>query len=75
MEWDNLRYILAIARAKSMADAVLQLKVHQYNLTKQDADIAIRTTNNPPEHLVGRKITRAAIAIYGYKNSFPPITS
>lgn len=169
MEWDNLRYILAIARAKSVAGAARQLKVHhttvfrrlnaleesigvrlferlstgyvltlagedmyqtaveieekiatldrhisgqdrrlkgsirvtttasllkylltpcfadfqreypeieleilesnqQYNLTKRDADIVIRTTNNPPEHLVGRKIAQAAIAIYGSKN-------
>ncbi len=28
MEWDNLRYILAIARAKSVAGAARQLKVH-----------------------------------------------
>ena len=168
MEWDNLRYVLAIARAKSIAGAARQLKVHhttvfrrlnaleenlgvrlferlsggyvltlageemyhtatviesqiatldrqisgqdkqlkglirvtttasllrylltpcfatfqakypeieleifesnqQYNLTKRDADIAIRTTNSPPEHLVGRKITRAEVAIYGSK--------
>ncbi|MEL6460084.1 MAG: LysR family transcriptional regulator [Cyanobacteria bacterium J06621_15] len=169
MEWDNLRYILAIARAKSVAGAAMQLKVHhttvfrrlnalekslgvrlferlakgyvltfageemyhtaleieskittldrhisgqdrqlkgliritttasllrylltpcfaafikeypeieleilesnqQYNLTKRDADIAIRTTNNPPEHLVGHKIACAGITIYGSKN-------
>ena len=169
MEWDNLRYVLAIARAKSIAGAARQLKVHhttvfrrlnalegdlgvrlferlsggyvltlageemyqtatviesqiatldrqisgqdrqlkgsirvtttasllrylltpcfadfqakypeieleifesnqQYNLTKRDADIAIRTTNSPPEHLVGRKVNRAEIAIYGSKN-------
>lgn len=39
-----------------------------YNLIKRDADVAIRTTNNPPEHLVGQKITAAAISIYGSKN-------
>ena len=37
------------------------------NLTKRDADIAIRTTNQPPESLVGRKVARAATAIYGSK--------
>lgn len=169
MEWDNLRYILAIARAKSIAGAARLLKVHhttvfrrlnaleedlgvrlferlsggyvltlageemyqtattiesqiatlerhisghdrqlkgsirvtttasllrylltpcfgdfqerypeieleifesnqQYNLTKRDADIAIRTTNSPPEHLIGCKVNRAEIAIYGSKN-------
>lgn len=27
-----------------------------YNLTKREADVAIRVTENPPEHLVGRKV-------------------
>ena len=37
------------------------------NLTKRDADIAIRTTNQPLETLVGRKVARVAIAVYGSK--------
>ncbi len=35
------------------------------NLTKRDADIAIRTTNKPLETLVGRKVAQVAIAVYG----------
>lgn len=38
-----------------------------FNLTKRDADIAIRTTKNPPETLVGRKVTRVSSAVYGSK--------
>ena len=35
------------------------------NLTRRDADIAIRTTNQPLETLVGRKVSQVAIAVYG----------
>jgi DNA-binding transcriptional LysR family regulator len=35
------------------------------NLSKRDADIAIRATDNPPETLVGRRIATIAWAIYG----------
>jgi molybdate transport repressor ModE-like protein len=36
-----------------------------YNLSKRDADIAIRTTRSPPEHLIGRKIGVMAMAVFG----------
>lgn len=38
-----------------------------FNLTKRDADIAIRTTKNPPETLVGRKVATVSSAVYGSK--------
>lgn len=34
------------------------------DLTRRDADIAIRVTNAPPEHLVGRRIGAVAYAAY-----------
>lgn len=34
------------------------------NLTKREADVAIRITENPPEHLVGRKVCRYHCANY-----------
>lgn len=37
------------------------------NLTKRDADVAIRPSRDPPESLVGRKITDLAIAIYRHR--------
>ena len=37
------------------------------NLTKRDADIAIRTTKQPLETLVGRRISSVAVAVYGSK--------
>lgn len=36
----------------------------QLNLTKREADVAIRMTNNPPEHLVGRRLLQHASASY-----------
>jgi len=38
---------------------------HFFNLTKRDADVAIRPSNNPPETLVGRRVSSIATAIYG----------
>ncbi|MFD1331730.1 LysR family transcriptional regulator [Methylopila musalis] len=40
------------------------------NLSKRDADVAIRATSNPPETLVGRRIADIRWAIYGA----PPLT-
>jgi DNA-binding transcriptional LysR family regulator len=35
------------------------------NLSKRDADVAIRATDRPPDTLVGRRIARIAWALYG----------
>ena len=35
------------------------------NLTHREADIALRLTSEAPEHLVGRRIASARIAVYG----------
>lgn len=42
------------------------------NLSKRDADVAIRATDNPPETLVGRRGARIAWALYGLADRFPP---
>ena len=34
------------------------------NLSKRDADIAIRATTRPPEHLIGHKLGRLGMAMY-----------
>ncbi|MGI9420185.1 MAG: LysR family transcriptional regulator [Geminicoccaceae bacterium] len=41
------------------------------NLTKRDADVAIRATDSPPETLVGRRVARIAWALYGRASDFP----
>jgi DNA-binding transcriptional LysR family regulator len=37
------------------------------NLTRRDADIAVRATRKPPPHLVGRKLGRIQVAVYALK--------
>lgn len=41
------------------------------NLSKRDADVAIRATDNPPETLVGRRAATIGWALYAHKNDFP----
>jgi DNA-binding transcriptional LysR family regulator len=41
------------------------------NLSKRDADVAIRATDNPPETLVGRRVASIVWAIYGRAADFP----
>lgn len=43
------------------------------NLSKRDADIAIRPTDHPPETLVGRRLADLAWAIYGRKSDGVPV--
>ncbi|MBL8525827.1 MAG: LysR family transcriptional regulator [Betaproteobacteria bacterium] len=40
------------------------------NLTKRDADIAIRATVKPSEHLIGHHLGRASFAVYGSAEVF-----
>lgn len=44
------------------------------NLSRRDADIAIRATDKPNETLVGRRIGRIAWAIYGRRQDYPHAT-
>jgi DNA-binding transcriptional LysR family regulator len=46
-----------------MLDVVLANQA--LNLSKRDADIALRATNRPPESLIGRRVATIAWAIYG----------
>lgn len=41
------------------------------NLSKRDADVAIRATDAPPDNLVGRRAARIAWALYGRTADFP----
>lgn len=39
-----------------------------YDLNRREADIAFRFTNEPPEHLIGRRVATAYEAVYGHKD-------
>ncbi len=41
------------------------------NLSKRDADIAVRATDDPPDTLVGRRIGSIVWSIYGRRADFP----
>lgn len=41
------------------------------NLSRRDADVAIRATDNPPENLVGRRAATIGWALYGRAVDFP----
>ncbi|MBS7538755.1 LysR family transcriptional regulator [Ancylobacter lacus] len=47
------------------------LSATSLNLSKRDADVAIRATDHPPENLVGRKIATINWALYGRAQDFP----
>jgi DNA-binding transcriptional LysR family regulator len=58
--------ILAEFRAANPGIAIeVALSNLMFNLTKRDADVAIRPANDPPEVLIGRRIADIAFAIYG----------
>jgi DNA-binding transcriptional LysR family regulator len=42
-----------------------------FNLSKRDADVAIRATDMPPDTLFGRKVARISWVLYGRKQDFP----
>lgn len=43
------------------------------NLSKRDADIAVRATDTPPETLVGRRVATLLWSVYGRREDFPGI--
>jgi DNA-binding transcriptional LysR family regulator len=47
------------------------LSTQALNLSKRDADVAIRATDAPPETLVGRRAATLAWALYGRTADFP----
>jgi DNA-binding transcriptional LysR family regulator len=41
------------------------------SLTRRDADIAVRATKRPPQHLVGKRLGTLRVALYGAKRGGP----
>jgi len=58
---------------KAYPEIVLDVVVSNQalNLSKRDADVAIRATDSPPENLVGRRAATIAWSIYGRRDDFP----
>ena len=57
--------ILADFHAKHPAVSIdLAMSASMANLTRRDADVAIRISNDPPDNLVGRRICPVGLAVY-----------
>lgn len=39
-----------------------------FNLTRREADVAVRPSNRPPEHLIGRPLTKIGQAVYAHRS-------
>lgn len=63
---------------RAYPDITVELTVSQRfaSLTRREADIALRPTNTPEEHLIGRRLAKIAFAVYGsksYLDGRPPV--
>ncbi len=57
--------LVAFTKRFPAIEIELLISYEEFNLNKREADVAIRITNNPAEHLVGRKVLKYTKAIYG----------
>jgi DNA-binding transcriptional LysR family regulator len=57
--------LAAFRAAHSGIQVEVALSNLMVNLTKRDADLAIRPAKDPPETLIGRRIAKIAFAVYG----------
>lgn len=49
----------------------LLLSYEHLNLTRREADVAVRLTNNPPEDLIGRRLSNCGKAVYAARSLVP----
>jgi len=58
--------------SRAHPDVRLEISVNNapVSLTKREADVAVRATDAPPEHLVGRKLGRFEYAVYVARGLF-----
>ncbi|HZY17756.1 MAG TPA: LysR family transcriptional regulator [Ramlibacter sp.] len=59
----------SLARAHPLLQLELQAHNGLSNLTKRDADIALRATPKPPQHLVGRELGRIRFVVAGLRGT------
>ncbi|MBB1498121.1 LysR family transcriptional regulator [Paracoccus sp. MC1862] len=59
------RHLLAFRRAYPGIEIELTVGNATLNLTRREADVALRVGNQPPETLVGRRVGRLVFAVYG----------
>jgi DNA-binding transcriptional LysR family regulator len=47
----------------------IDVSLTEANLTKREADIAVRGSNSPPEHLIGRRVANINIGLYCHEDT------
>jgi len=62
------RYITVFNQAYPEICIQILVSNQEFNMTNRQADIAVRATSTPPEHLVGRKIRSIEWGVYGSKD-------
>jgi DNA-binding transcriptional LysR family regulator len=60
--------LVAFGEAHPQIELELLLSYSLADLSKREADVAIRLSNDPPDHLVGRRLVRTAKAIYAARS-------
>lgn len=60
-----LPIVASFRREQPEVEIELTVDNRLLNLTRREADIAVRPTNSPPEHLIGRRSARLTAAVYG----------
>jgi DNA-binding transcriptional LysR family regulator len=59
------RYLPEFARAHPGVHVELVVGDENRDLSRREADVALRATSDPPEHLVGREIVRIGWSVFG----------
>lgn len=61
-------YLKSFCKRYTAINVELNVSNEDLNLSRREADIAVRATSNPPVHLVGRKVCSLPWSFYASKN-------
>ena len=64
--------LLALKKTHPLLTFELNTGNELASLTRRDADVAVRATKRPPQHLVGRKVGAIRVALYAAKQRGSP---
>lgn len=64
--------LLALKKTHPLLNFELHTGNELANLTRRDADVAVRATKRPPQHLVGRNVGSIRLALYAAKQRGAP---
>lgn len=56
--------LVAFVKANPALELQIATGYHMHDLDRREADVAVRYVVEPPEHLVGRRLSRVALAVY-----------